>query len=168
MCASSLIRHTYVVRDSDIPQCTCIFVTLDLAIHFARSFFLRHRLLLNHTLLHAWPASASPGCQPAAASCSQVEYAARWMEGWVRRTYSNIVRTHTCTNADRNFGPSDPFRSIFFSTVPPPSQSHAPACVTSVSSPPRVPNSCGELQPSGVCGAMDGRMGVTHLFDYRI
>jgi hypothetical protein len=28
-------------------------ITLDLVIHFARSFSLRYRLLLNHTLLHA-------------------------------------------------------------------------------------------------------------------
>jgi hypothetical protein len=76
-----------------------------------------------------------------------------WKDEW--RTYSNIVRIPTCTNPDHNFGPSDPFPSIFFSTASLPSHSHGPACVAYVNS-PRGPNSCGESQPCGVCGAMDG------------
>ena len=47
-----------------------------------------------------------------------------WCDGWKDewRTYSNIVRIHTCTNPDHNFGPSDPFRSIFFPTASLPSR----------------------------------------------
>jgi hypothetical protein len=54
--------------------------------------------------------------QAAVASYSQVECVVRWTEGWVWRTYSNIVRIHVTymSNPDRSFGPSDPFRSIFF------------------------------------------------------
>ena len=73
------------MRDSDLPQRTCIFVALDLAVHSARSFF-PTASSTPHAHAPAYVAGLSSAAVPYSFGELQpggVECGKQWMEGYV-------------------------------------------------------------------------------------